>query len=171
MTAKSNSSEPYVRLATSADAAAIVEIYNYYITDTIITFEEEIISAAEMARRMNDIAALNLPWLVAEVEGQVAGYAYAGSFRTRSAFRFTAEVTVYLDLKYAGQGLGTKLYADLFAKLKESGIHVVIGGISLPNESSVALHEKFGMEKVAHFKEVGYKFNQWIDVGFWQRML
>ncbi|TWT63424.1 arsinothricin resistance N-acetyltransferase ArsN1 family B [Rubinisphaera italica] len=171
MTANSNASEPIVRLATSADAAAIVEIYNYYITNTIITFEEEVISEAEMSRRMFDIAALNLPWLVAEVEGQVAGYAYAGQFRTRIAFRYTVEVTVYLDMKYAGRGLGSKLYEELFAKLKELGIHVAIGGISLPNESSVALHEKFGMEKVAHFKEVGYKFDQWIDVGFWQRML
>ena len=160
-----------IRAATIADAEAIAEIYNHYITKTVVTFEEEPVTPSEIARRMQVISAASLPWLAAEVGGQVAGYAYASRWHGRSAYRFSTEITVYLSPARVGQGLGSKLYGRLFPILRERGIHTVIGGVALPNVASVALHEKLGLEKVAVFKEVGFKFDRWIDVGYWQRML
>jgi len=96
---------------------------------------------------------------------------YASKWHGRSAYRFSTEITVYLAPAHVGRGIGSQLYARLFPILRDRGIHAVIGGIALPNEASVALHEKFGLEKVAHFKEVGYKFDRWIDVGSWQGIL
>jgi L-amino acid N-acyltransferase YncA len=163
--------EATVRAATLADAEAIAEIYNHYITSTVVTFEAEPVASSEIAQRMQVIAAASLPWLVAEVGGQVAGYAYASKWNGRSAYKFSAEITVYLAPARVGQGIGSKLYGRLFPILRERGMHAVIGGIALPNAASVALHEKLGLEKVALFKEVGFKFDRWIDVGYWQRTL
>lgn len=160
-----------IRPALAADAGAIALIYNHYIRETVITFEEDEIDSQQMLARMNAGLADNFPWLVAEMDGKVAGYAYAARWKARSAYRFAAEVSVYLAREVIGNGLGSQLYARLFAELKDRGIHAVIGGIALPNAASVALHEKFGMEKAAHFKSVGFKFDRWIDVGYWQRIL
>lgn len=160
-----------IREATPSDAAAIAEIYNHYVDETVVTFEEEPVPAAEIARRIEEVRSASLPWLVAE-EGQgVAGYAYATRWRTRSGYRFSAEVTVYLAPGHAGRGIGSKLYEQLFPLLQARGVHAVMGGIALPNEASVALHEKLGMRKVAHFEQVGFKFGRWIDVGYWQLIL
>jgi phosphinothricin acetyltransferase len=166
-----NIAETIVRPATAADGAAIADIYNPFITDTVVTFEEEPVDARGMARRIDDVQAASLPWIVAEEGGRVVGYAYASRFRTRAAYRFSTEVTVYLAAGCEGRGLGTRLYNELFEQLRALGVHVVIGGIALPNDASVALHEKLGLRKVAHFAEVGFKFNRWVDVGFWQRTL
>jgi len=163
--------ETTVRLATVADAEAVVRIYNHYISNTIVTFEEEPLAAAEMAQRIEHVLGATMPWLVAERGSQVVGYAYASTWEPRRGYRFSTEITVYLDPTQTGGGIGSKLYERLFAILKEQGLHVVIGGIALPNAASVALHEKFGLEKVAHFRDVGTKFGQWIDVGYWQRIL
>ena len=160
-----------IRPATIADAEAIVHIYNQYILNTIVTFEEQAVSANDMAERINENAAAGLPWLVAEIDGKVVGYAYASKWADRCAYRFSVESTVYLDPTATGQGHGTKLYEALFVILRSHSMHVVIGGIALPNPASVALHEKLGFQKVAHFKEVGFKFNQWVDVGYWQASL
>jgi L-amino acid N-acyltransferase YncA len=160
-----------IRAATSADAEAIAGIYNHYITHTVVTFEEEVVAAAEIARRMEEVRAASLPWLVAEQDGRVVGYAYASRWRSRIGYRFATEITVYLDPAHPGRGIGSSLYGRLFPLLQERKLHAVIGGIALPNPASVALHEKFGLEKVAHFKEVGFKFDRWIDVGYWQRVL
>lgn len=160
-----------IRPATPADAAAIAAIYNHYIQHTTVTFEEEVISATELVRRMDEVAQAGLPWLVADLEGTIAGYAYGSRWKTRIGYRFSTEISVYLDPARPGKGLGTQLYTRLFEILREKGLHAVIGGIALPNEASVALHEKFGMEQVAHFKQTGFKFGQWIDVGYWQRCL
>ena len=157
-----------VRAATAADAPALAEIYNHYVVHTVITFEEETISADEMLRRMDDVASASLPWLVAEHDGRMAGYAYATKWRQRSGYRFSAEATVYLAPDAGRRGIGSRLYGELFPLLKARGIHAVVGGIALPNEGSVALHEKFGMTQVAHFKETGFKFGQWVDVGYWE---
>jgi L-amino acid N-acyltransferase YncA len=157
-----------IRAAAPADAAAIAVIYNHYVTQTVVTFEEQVVSAAEIARRIEDVRSASLPWLVAEQASRVLGYAYAAKWRARSAYRFSAEVTVYLAPRDAGRGIGSSLYAELFRILRAHGIHAVIGGIALPNEASVALHEKFGMRKIAHFHEVGFKFDRWVDVGYWQ---
>ena len=158
-----------IRPATPADSAAIAAIYNHYVTDTTVTFEEEPVAPPEMARRVAAVTAHGHPWLVAEVEGQLAGYAYATQWHHRSGYRFSAEVTVYLGPSFGGRGLGTALYRQLFPVLEARNIRVIMGVIALPNPASVALHEKFGMERVGLFKGIGIKFGQWSDVGYWQR--
>ncbi|NQZ28667.1 MAG: N-acetyltransferase family protein [Colwellia sp.] len=161
-----------IRAVQEQDAKAISDIYNYYIANTVITFEEDILTAAEMQRRITSVLAADLPWLVVEDElGEILGYAYASKWRERFSYRFSVEVTVYLSPEQSGKGLGTQLYQALFTELKNRNIHSVIGGITLPNAASVAVHEKFSLAKVAHFKEVGFKFNQWLDVGYWQGTL
>lgn len=161
-----------IRPATTADAAAIAGIYNHYVANTIITFEEEPVSAPDMAQRISETMAAGLPWLVwAEDNGPVLGYAHASKWKSRCSYRYSAEATVYLEKSATSRGLGTKLYAAIIAELRELKMHAIIGGVSLPNAASVALHEKFGFQKVAHFKETGFKFGQWIDVGYWELML
>ncbi len=154
-----------VRRAGQADAAAITAIYNHYVTSSIATFEEEPVGAHEIARRMG---ATRTAWWVAERDGEVLGYAYGDEFKSRSAYRFSLEVSVYLHHERQGAGIGTALYERLFEEMRAGGYHLAIAGISLPNSASIALHEKFGMEKVAHFHEVGYKLGGWVDVGYWQ---
>lgn len=161
-----------LRPATTADAAVLAGIYNHYVANTIITFEEKPVSAPDMARRITETLAAGLPWLVwAEPDGRILGYAFASKWKSRCSYRYSAEATVYLDKSATGRGLGSKLYAAIIAELRELKMHAVIGGVSLPNAASVALHEKLGFRKVAHFKETGFKFGQWIDVGYWELML
>lgn len=159
-----------IRSATPADADAIAEIYNYYVIETIVTFEEEPLDAREIARRMEGVQRAGLPWLVADEDGEVKGYAYATQWKDRIGYRTSVETTVYLAKNATGRGLGTQLYEELFRLLEEKGLHSAIGGIALPNSGSVALHEKFGMKKVAEFEEVGTKFGGWVNVGYWQRI-
>jgi phosphinothricin acetyltransferase len=159
-----------IRPATTADATSICAIYNYYVLETTITFEEAAIVPAEMANRMEETLA-SLPWLVCEADATVRGFAYASKWKGRCAYRHTAEVTVYLDPKFTGQGLGSKLYDALLTDLRQRTFHAVIGGIALPNPASIALHERLGFRKVAHFEQVGCKFGRWIDVGYWQLLL
>jgi phosphinothricin acetyltransferase len=109
--------------------------------------------------------------LVAETEQGVAGYAYATPWRARAAYEASVESTVYVDTGARGRGVGRALYDALFEQVAGLNKHVVIAGISLPNPASVALHERMGMHKVAHFEQVGRKFDRWIDVGYWQRQL
>jgi phosphinothricin acetyltransferase len=165
------SSGAVVRAATAADAAAMAHIYNHYVSHTVVTFEESPVSVAGMASRLTEVDGLGLPWLMAETPAGVRGYAHAGPWKNRCAYRHSVEVTVYIDSEAVGQGLGTQLYTALFTALRQSEVHFAIGGIALPNDASVALHEKFGMRKVAHFSEVGWKFGRWIDVGYWQLLL
>jgi phosphinothricin acetyltransferase len=160
-----------IRAAELSDAASIAAIYNHYVAETVVTFEEDPVSAEEMARRIEGVRSASLPWLVAEEGGQVTGYAYAAPWKTRAAYRFSVEITVYLAPGNVGRGIGSMLYRHLFSILQTLDVHAVIGGVALPNEASVALQEKFGLEKVAHFREVGFKFNRWIDVGYWERIL
>ena len=158
-----------IRPVTAADAAAIAAIYNHYVTNTTVTFEEEPVSASEMARRIETVVSSGQPWLVAEVDGKVAGYAYATRWHHRHGYRYSAEVTVYLGPDFGGRGIGSALYRELFPLLESSGIRSLVGVIALPNAASVALHEKFGMQKVGHLKAIGMKFGEWIDVGYWQK--
>ena len=155
-----------IRPATPEDCAALVEIYNHYIRDTAATFEEQELAPADMAARMVAVAKLGYPWLVAEGESGVLGYAYANRFKERSAYRYSVESTVYLAPEVTGGGWGTRLYTELFEQLRAQGVHAVIGGITLPNDASVALHEKMGMHKVAEFPEVGFKQDRWLDVAY-----
>ncbi|MEJ2479827.1 MAG: GNAT family N-acetyltransferase [Acidihalobacter sp.] len=157
-----------IRTATAGDAEGIAEIYNHYIANTVITFEEQTVTPQQMAERIEAVGSDSLPWLAAERDGRLLGYAYATPWKTRSAYRFAVETTVYLDPEALGQGIGSRLYETLFADLGRRGVRAAIGGIALPNPASVALHEKLGMKKVAHFERVGFKFDQWIDVGYWQ---
>ncbi|HEQ72392.1 MAG TPA: N-acetyltransferase family protein [Spirochaetia bacterium] len=158
-----------IRHADTHDADAIRAIYNYYVTDTVVTFEEEPVSRGEMASRIEKVTE-RFPWLVYEEAGRILGYAYAKRWLTRASYRHTAESTVYLAPDATGKGIGSALYTELFAVLCGAGeLHAVIAGIALPNPASVALHEKFGFRRAGLFREVGYKFNTWIDVGFWQR--
>jgi len=159
-----------IREVNADDAKTICDIYNYYVENTIITFEERRISTTEMHKRIKEVTA-SLPWLVYEENGMVVGYAYASKWRSRSAYRFSVESTVYLSKDTTGRKIGTQLYEALISRLRGLSIHAVIGGISLPNPASVALHERMGFDKVAHFKEVGWKLNQWIDVGHWELIL
>ncbi len=160
-----------LRAATTADAAAIVAIYNHYVLHTIITFEEEALSVEEMAGRIAEVTGLGLPWFVWEENGRVLGYAYAGKWKSRCAYRYAVESSIYLDKDATRRGLGTKLYVALIDVLRAKKMHSIIGGIALPNPASVGISEKLGFQKVAHFKEVGWKFNQWIDVGYWELIL
>jgi len=162
---------PAIRPAQQSDADAIAAIYNHYVAETVITFEEDPINAAEMARRIQDVQSASLPWLVAEENNRILGYAHATPWKTRSAYRFSVEITVYVAVGHVGRGIGSTLYSGLLSALEKLSVHAVIGGIALPNDASVALHEKFGLAKVAHFQEVGFKFNKWIDVAYWQRIL
>jgi L-amino acid N-acyltransferase YncA len=163
--------EIIIRAATVADAAPVAGVYNPYVRETAITFEEEEVSVSELARRIGEVESLSLPWLIAERDAKVVGYAYATKWHSRSAYRFSVEIAVYVDANHQRTGVASRLYEQLFPILQARGIRAVMAGISLPNESSVALHEKFGLLKVAHFKEVGFKFDRWIDVGYWQRTL
>ena len=161
-----------IRNATAADAAALSAIYNRYVLDTTVTFEEKAVTGAEMASRIAEVQGASLPWLVAEDDaGTALGYAYASKWKGRCAYRFAVETTVYLDAPAHGRGLGRRLYERLLAALRESGMHVAIGGIALPNPASIALHEKLGFRKVGQFHEVGFKLGRWVDVGYWQVML
>lgn len=159
-----------IRPATAADAAAICAIYNPYITDTIITFEQVPVTTEEMEERMR-LVQVNYPWLVAELDGDIVAYAYATRWRTRAAYDLTAEVAIYVRRGLHGVGIGKPLYIALLDALEKQGIHAVIGGISLPNPASVVFHERCGFTKVAHFPQVGRKFDRWIDVGFWHTTL
>jgi L-amino acid N-acyltransferase YncA len=160
-----------IRPVTLGDAASVARIYNHYVADTIVTFEEEAVSAEEIVNRIFEVQSASLPWLVAERGQDILGYAYASTWKRRIGYRFAVEVTVYLDPACVSQGIGSRLFAQLLPELKALGVHTAIGGIALPNDASVRVHEKFGFEKVAHFRENGLKFDRWIDVGYWQLML
>ena len=159
-----------LRNATTADASQLVAIYNHYVLNTHITFEGIAVGTEEMAARIADVQQ-SLPWLVHDTDGVIDGYCYATKWRTRLAYRFAVETTIYLREQSAGRGIGTQLYTELLSRLRALRMHVAIGGIALPNAASVALHERQGFVKVAHFPQVGWKFDRWIDVGYWQLAL
>lgn len=159
-----------IRLADSNDAAGIAAIYNPYILDTIITFEEEPLAPETVVERVDRVSK-TFPWLVFEQQGKLLGYAYAQPWKDRSAYRYTCETSIYLAQDARGKGIGVQLYTELLDRLSQHGMRVAIAGIALPNPASIALHEKLGFHKVAHFEAVGIKFNRQIDVGYWQRSL
>lgn len=159
-----------LRPCSPADAASIATIYNHYVRETVVTFEEAPISANDMAQRIADVTD-RLPWLVWEEDARVVGYACATPWKVRAAYRHSVESSIYLAPEATGRGIGKRLYAALIADLRERGLHCVIGGAALPNAASVALHESLGFTKVAEFRQVGYKFNRWIDVAYWELLL
>jgi phosphinothricin acetyltransferase len=155
-----------IRDIKKEDAKAIADIYNYHVENTVVTFEEHIVSEKEMQHRIEEVCKI-YPWLVA-VEDEIVGYAYATKFRERTAYRFSTETTIYLGEIYCNKGIGTKLYSELLKKVKLLDLKVAYGCIALPNEASIKLHEKLGFKKVAHLSKVGYKLGKWIDVGYWE---
>ena len=160
-----------IRQVAASDIEQITEIYNGYIANSLITFEEELIDSSDMGRRIQRMADKKFPFIVWEEAGEVIGYAYAGTFRERNAYRFTVESSIYLHPDHFGKGIGKKLYSSLILRCKESGYHSMIGVITLPNDTSVRLHETLGFKKVGHLTESGFKFGEWADVGFWELLL
>lgn len=156
-----------IRQAAASDAQAIADIYNYYIKHSPSTFEEALVSIDQMAQRVLEVSEKYV-WLVGTVNNEVVGYAYAGQWKSRSAYRLTAETSVYLKNGEEGKGFGKLLYAELLKQTEQLGYKCLIGGISLPNEASVRLHESFGFVKIGQFVKVGIKFGKWIDVGYWE---
>jgi phosphinothricin acetyltransferase len=160
-----------IRPAKSEDAAQICDIYNHYVRETVVTFEESEVPPNEMAQRIADITAARLPWLVWEESGVILGYAYASAWKVRAAYRHSVEASIYLPPHATGRGIGSSLYRALIDDVRQRGVHAVIGGAALPNPASVALHERLGFEKVAQFRQVGFKFGKWVDVAYWQLLL
>jgi L-amino acid N-acyltransferase YncA len=159
-----------IRKATAADAAAVQAIYAPIVEHTAISFEEEPPTAAEMARRIADYSATHA-FLVAEIGGEVVGYAYGSPHRARAAYRHSAEVSAYVAEDARRTGVGRALYTELLAILTEQGFHAAFAGIALPNPGSVALHEAVGFTPIGVFHQVGFKFGGWHDVGWWERLL
>jgi phosphinothricin acetyltransferase len=156
-----------IRPVSLIDAAQVAEIYNYYVQNTHHTFETEPLSGEEMEQRIIKVTK-DYPFLIAEEDGEIFGYAYATQFKLRQAYAFSAEVSIYVRNAAKQKGIGTQLYMQLFDELAETDIHAIVAGISLPNEPSIKFHEKLGFSKVAHFREVGYKLGRWVDVGYWE---
>lgn len=156
-----------VRAATAADAVACAGIYRPYVLDTAITFETEVPTADTMAGRIVGARGTH-EWLVLEVDGQVAGYAYAGQFNPRAAYRWSVETSVYLPQDRQRRGGGRLLYADLLGRLARRGFRRAFAGITQPNEASNALHAAFGFEPAGLYKRVGWKLGAWHDVAWWQ---
>jgi L-amino acid N-acyltransferase YncA len=159
-----------IRTATVGDARSMLDIYRPYILETPITFETEVPSLEEFQGRVSTVLS-KFPWLVCERDNQIVGYAYAGAFRSRRAYDWSVESSVYVLKGSHHTGVGSALYRALLELLGEQGVVNVIGGMTLPNPASEALHGRFGFTKVAHFKDAGYKLGQWWDVGFWQLQL
>lgn len=156
-----------IRSVKTSDAQAMCDIYNHYIKDTAVSFEETPVSLQEMEARIRNISDA-YPWLVWEENRIPIGYAYVNKWKERSAYRFSVEDSIYLKQGHEHQGIGKRLLAGLLDEVRKTGIHAVIAGITLPNKESVALHETFGFKKAAHFEKVGFKFEQWLDVGYWE---
>ncbi|TVQ17490.1 MAG: N-acetyltransferase family protein [Leptolyngbya sp. DLM2.Bin15] len=159
-----------IRPITDDDSVAITDIYNWYILNTTITFELETISSLAMQQRIQE-KLVHHDWLVGEVNHEIIGYAYYGAFRARPAYSHTVESTIYLAHDRLGQGLGTLLYRELIHSAAVRGFREMIGIIALPNQGSIKLHQKLGFEETGVLKQVGYKFDRYIDVGIWQKSL
>jgi len=159
-----------IRMATQADCQAILGIFGYYVLHTVITFEYDVPELAEMETRMKNILP-KYPYLVAEWDGIVVGYAYASDFRYRAAYQWSPECTIYLHPDFRGKGIGKLLYMQLFNILRQQGFQNVFGGVALPNESSEALHRACGFKEAGLYENIGYKFNKWHSTKWFQLVL
>jgi len=156
-----------IRNVQIEDAQQLLDIYNYFVVNTVITFDLEALSLDAFKEKITTVST-DYPFIVYEENSEILGYAYGSKFRPKPAYNNTVESTVYLKHGAQGKQIGSKLYNELLFLLKQKNVHVVLGVLTLPNEASVKLHEKFGFKEVAHLKEVGLKFGEWQDVGFWQ---
>jgi phosphinothricin acetyltransferase len=159
-----------IRSATDDDLVRVREVVNHYIEHSVFNFRTEPQSIDEVralwARRHN-----RFPWLVAVVDGRVAGVAYAGPWNERDAYRWTVESTIYVDPSTHRRGVGDALYTELLDRLRRKGFHSAVAVIALPNDPSVRLHERHGFARAGHLREAGFKHDAWHDVGFWQCVL
>jgi phosphinothricin acetyltransferase len=158
---------PLVRRAVAEDASACVAIYAPYVCDTAITFETEVPTVAEMAARIAAAQATH-EWLVAEVDGDVIGYAYAREFKQRAAYRWSVETSVYMSARRRRTGGGRVLYAELLRRLAERGYRRAFAGITQPNDASIDFHRAVGFEPVGRYLRVGWKLDGWHDVAWMQ---
>jgi phosphinothricin acetyltransferase len=159
-----------IRPADTRDAAEIAEIYRPFCEESCVSFETEAPDAPEISARIERISR-RFPWLVSEIGGAVAGYAYASPHRERAAYRWAVEVTVYVHSGFQGQGVGRSLYERLFGHLRDQGFFKAYAGILVPNPASQAFHEAMGFALVGIYKKVGYKLGAWRDVGWWELAL
>jgi L-amino acid N-acyltransferase YncA len=166
---QTRSERPALRIATGTDAAAIAAIYAPIVAATTITFEVEPPSADEIGRRLR-VAQERFPWLVAD-DGTVLGYAYTSEHRTRAAYRWSVDVSVYVAERARRNGVATRLYRALFALLAEQGLYNAFAGVTLPNDGSIALHRALGFEPVGVYRNVGHKLGGWRDVAWFGRPL
>jgi phosphinothricin acetyltransferase len=158
---------PQVRSATDGDLVRVREIVNHYIEHSVFNFRTEP-QTIEEVRTLWGLRHQRFPWLVAVLDDDVAGAAYAGPWNERAAYQWTVEATIYVDPSAHRRGVGDVLYAELLDRLRGKGFHSAIAVIALPNDPSVRLHERHGFERVGHLREAGYKHGAWHDVGFWQ---
>lgn len=156
-----------IRTAEIEDVPMILDIYSYYVENTTITFEIKPPDIEEMKRRLIETVK-TFDWIIYELNETIAGYAYYTKFRERKAYDYSCETTVYVHKDLTGKGIGSALYGQLINRLEKTSKAVAIGGISLPNDASVRLHEKLGFKNIGILKNVGRKFNKWIDVGYWE---
>lgn len=159
-----------IRLATPGDAAGILEIYSNYIETTSFTFETEVPAIEEFSERIRNCL-INWPWLVCDAGGKIAGYAYATKYRERTAYQWSVESSIYIHDDFQKAGIGKALYTALFEILKRQGFNNLYAVINLPNEKSVAFHEKCGFQYFATYEKVGYKLGKWKNVGWWRLIL
>jgi L-amino acid N-acyltransferase YncA len=161
-------SEPLIRDAEpDRDAAACAAIYAPHVEGSPVSFEERAPDAAELAARIRRVSASH-PWLVAELDGELVGYAYACPHRERPAYRWAADVSVYVAAGHTGRGVGRRLYTELFERLRRQRFRLACAGITLPNAASVALHESLGFAPIGVSSGIGWKQGAWRDVGWWQ---
>jgi len=163
-----SSDPPHVRDAMEADLPAIHRIYGYHVLHGAASFEEEPPSVEELARRRRDVVARGLPYLVAEREGRVIGYCYAGPYRPRAAYRYTVENSVYIDKDWHGRGIGAALLAELLTRCAANGCRRVIAVIGDNSAASVALHRRMGFRMIGVIEGVGFKFGRWVDTTLMQ---
>lgn len=152
-----------VRRVSGKDASDIAKIYNFYIENTTITFETMPISSDEMAKRVESISS-SYPYLVYEKEGRILGYCYAHLWKEKAAYQLTAEVTIYVASDSRSHGIGSELMERLLDECNKAGLHSLIACITVPNDASVKFHEKYGFKQVSYFREVGRKFDKWLDI-------
>jgi phosphinothricin acetyltransferase len=164
--------EAVIRPAVPADLAAVAEIYTYYVSHTVITFEQTPPTVADWQRRLDDLGGRDLPFLVADLNGEVAGYAYAGPWRPKPAYRYTVEDSIYLAPGQTGRGLGGALLEELLTRSAQAGMRQMIAVIAdTGSPASTALHKRFGFAHAGRLNGVGYKHDRWIDTELMQRAL
>lgn len=159
-----------IRNVLNSDIPQVVEILNHYVRNDSCTFQINTYSISEISEKIAEITKV-YPYIVMEEDNEVIGFAYASRWREKQAYDKSAETTIYLNPQQKHRGLGKILYQELIEQLRQKNFRLLVACLTLPNPSSVRLHESLGFEKAGEFRDAGYKFNRWCDVGFWQKVL